>query len=945
MSHKKGLHPGAVWKKADFQIHSPRDINWNGPKFPGGPQAHEEAREAWADTFVVECLKRGLGAIAITDHHDFTFAPYVKRAIARAKASDRIWLFPGIEVTCNDAVQCLVLFDTDTQEDKWHRLFGGHLQNVERYDPAAESTAQTEPCGREVKGFIESLATDAVLSECSIVLPHASNDGAHKSMLRDGFHTRFKELPFDGVYTDKSYDALNEVTVKKIYGKIMQWGSRRRGILPTGDNRKHTYENLGHHSCWIRLGEPTAESIRQAVLADRARIAYEQPTLPSQRILELHVSSTLCGTDFRVSLNDGFTALIGGRGSGKSAILEYLRFGIGRSSGEVSADEDGQFRRERQLIADTLSDGYVEVTLERDGVIEVWRREGKSRDSLLVTPQAASPEKITIADAQERFRARAFSQKQLSTLVLGPHKASEQMTGIAAAESLDSRKAIEQQMQRAQRDIDIGMQRLVEFWIADAETQKAKRNVNDLKRRIAATKTKLDEVDLSQEDRKILADAPTYNAATGLLSEIESVVVADLNGVEEASNAVLAFDANRWPGSAGFDEVNEVVKEHQRLQVKIREEFQRIIDDLQQFQTLIRAKTEAFKVKAQDFRQRHTNAMAQQASIKDLLQENSRLEQELQAATQEERKSEVRFKQLSEAPAKLAEQRFRLDSLLEQNRAILTTAAQKVSQMSNGLLKAQVKREDIPVKYVQGLTELCENQRVRELSVRCEDRVRTAMTPPAQGWKMLSDELLEVYKYKMQTSPIAADPATQIADRLKKALFGDMTEQQVNGIYSKLSTRQVASILAAVPEDFISFEYKDGPTYIPFEQASPGQQAAALLNLLLNQEAGTLIIDQPEDDLDNRVIMDIVKLVQKAKRRRQVVFATHNANFVVNGDADKFIALTPGQASTGATTARIYVDVDGAIETPEVRHSITDTIEGGKAAFELRSRKYLFNYS
>jgi ABC-type enterochelin transport system ATPase subunit len=148
-----------------------------------------------------------------------------------------------------------------------------------------------------------------------------------------------------------------------------------------------------------------------------------------------------------------------------------------------------------------------------------------------------------------------------------------------------------------------------------------------------------------------------------------------------------------------------------------------------------------------------------------------------------------------------------------------------------------------------------------------------------------------------------------------------------------------------VPEDFISFEYKDGPTYIPFEQASPGQQAAALLNLLLNQEAGTLIIDQPEDDLDNRVIMDIVKLVQKAKRRRQVVFATHNANFVVNGDADKVIALTPGQAITGATTARIYVDVDGAIETPEVRNSITDTIEGGKAAFELRSRKYLFNYS
>ena len=80
---------------------------------------------------------------------------------------------------------------------------------------------------------------------------------------------------------------------------------------------------------------------------------------------------------------------------------------------------------------------------------------------------------------------------------------------------------------------------------------------------------------------------------------------------------------------------------------------------------------------------------------------------------------------------------------------------------------------------------------------------------------------------------------------------------------------------------------------MPFERASPGQQASALLTLLLNQEAGTLIIDQPEDDLDNRVIMVIVKLLQTTKRRRQLIFATHNPNFVVNGDADKVVGLAP----------------------------------------------------
>jgi ABC-type cobalamin/Fe3+-siderophores transport system ATPase subunit len=121
--------------------------------------------------------------------------------------------------------------------------------------------------------------------------------------------------------------------------------------------------------------------------------------------------------------------------------------------------------------------------------------------------------------------------------------------------------------------------------------------------------------------------------------------------------------------------------------------------------------------------------------------------------------------------------------------------------------------------------------------------------------------------------------------------------------------------------------------------------------LLLSQEAGTLIIDQPEDDLDNKVIMNTVKLVQSTKRKRQLIFATHNANFVVNGDADKIISLVPvAVAGPGVTSAasggpRISIEADGAIETPVVRAAITETVEGGREAFELRSRKYRFRPS
>ncbi|MET4631873.1 ABC-type cobalamin/Fe3+-siderophores transport system ATPase subunit [Bradyrhizobium sp. I1.8.5] len=118
-----------------------------------------------------------------------------------------------------------------------------------------------------------------------------------------------------------------------------------------------------------------------------------------------------------------------------------------------------------------------------------------------------------------------------------------------------------------------------------------------------------------------------------------------------------------------------------------------------------------------------------------------------------------------------------------------------------------------------------------------------------------------------------------------------------------------------------------------------------LLELLLKQSAGTLIIDQPEDDLDNHVIMRIVELLRTSKATRQLIFTTHNANIVVNGDADKIIALKSPEPSPNPNNnaPRVQLDCDGAIETPTVGSTITSIMEGGREAFDLRSRKYRFD--
>ena len=132
---------------------------------------------------------------------------------------------------------------------------------------------------------------------------------------------------------------------------------------------------------------------------------------------------------------------------------------------------------------------------------------------------------------------------------------------------------------------------------------------------------------------------------------------------------------------------------------------------------------------------------------------------------------------------------------------------------------------------------------------------------------------------------------------------------------------------------------KDTKEYIEFADASAGQQATALLTVLLDQPGAPLIIDQPEDDVDSKMSPEIVRQIWKAKSYRQLIFASHNANFVVNGDAELVVCCDYVKAGdqTGG-----QVKATGAIDNVGIKDEITAVTEGGKEAFKLRKEKYGF---
>ena len=134
----------------------------------------------------------------------------------------------------------------------------------------------------------------------------------------------------------------------------------------------------------------------------------------------------------------------------------------------------------------------------------------------------------------------------------------------------------------------------------------------------------------------------------------------------------------------------------------------------------------------------------------------------------------------------------------------------------------------------------------------------------------------------------------------------------------------------------IQLKMDDG-SYRRLDDLSGGQRVSVLLSLVLEtNDDRPLVIDQPEDELDNRFLFGtVLPALKRLKGRRQIVIATHNANIVVNGDADQVIHLE-------ATASRGHVAHAGAIEEPSVRDAIVQTVDGGDEAFRLRRLKYGF---
>jgi len=127
---------------------------------------------------------------------------------------------------------------------------------------------------------------------------------------------------------------------------------------------------------------------------------------------------------------------------------------------------------------------------------------------------------------------------------------------------------------------------------------------------------------------------------------------------------------------------------------------------------------------------------------------------------------------------------------------------------------------------------------------------------------------------------------------------------------------------------------------IPIENLSPGQRCNALVPIILLEGRNPLLIDQPEDNLDNKLVFDlVVDVLRNLKEQRQIIVATHNPNIPVSGDAEQIITLEAISESKGRVLTH------GSIDCTQIIEQVKEIMEGGEKAFRIRAQKYGFKLS
>lgn len=860
-------------------------------------RAAEIDEKAYARALVEKAAELGISVLAVTDHNHVSGVGPIKAA-----AKDHgIQVFPGFELSSSEGVHVLCIYPLDTDAEQLGRYLGEF--GIRSTDPSSQLSNKAF---RDILKYVREQRGITIAA-------HVTNDnGLFRTLQGQPRILAWKDDNLLAIQIPGSVDELPQDTKQIAQNKDPEYRRPNTrednlGLAVVNARDIANPEDLEDASAtsWIKMSEISVEGLRQAFLDPGSRIRLNSDPIPDEHA-ELVALAWEGGflDGAAVHFNTNLNVLIGGRGTGKSTVVESLRYALGLEP----LGEEAHKAREG-IIRHVLRSGTKISLLVRS--FRPAKREYRIERTI--------PNPPVVRDAEDQVsnllpedvlpRIEVYGQHEISELTRSREKLTRLLDRFVERDaSLDRRKAeLRRALEKTRRQIlDVRAERkqiderlaalpgleetLKHFQEAGLEERlreqsllvREQRVLNTIPDRLAPLREALDllrrelPVDLAFLSPKALQDLPGKD----IVSRANDVLEALSRDIERiVKNLEEAFQR----ADQGIAQVRAQWEERKK---GVQAEYEKILRDLQKS-----------RVDGEEF-----------LKLRRQIEELRPLKDRLSLLQRVDREHGDRRRTLLAQWEDLKAEEFRL----------LDCAAKKVTRKLRNRVEVNVTaagdREPLfrmLRKEVGG--RLCEA--IETISKATDFSLPKFVESCRQG----VDALHKVY----------AIPPAQ-ADRLAKA--PPEVLMQVEEL--ELAPTTKIKLNTGPPGG--------PPVWQALEDLSTGQKATAVLLLLLLESDAPLIVDQPEDDLDNRFITEgVVPRMREEKRRRQFVFSTHNANMPVLGDAELILGLiASGEAAQGS--ARIPREYMGSIDSKTVRELVEEILEGGKDAFEMRRLKYGF---
>lgn len=614
------------------------------------------------------------------------------------------------------------------------------------------------------------------------------------------------------------------------------------------------------------------------------------------RILSLEVRGGFLD-GLQVEFDPRLNCIIGGRGTGKTTIIEFLRYAL-----KAPTDPAGELRRDVQkLIASNLKSGHVRVGIEtREGIRYTVVRTGSGETSIL--DSRGKPTSLSLAHGA-LFDVDVFSAHEIESIATTP---------AAQLELID------RFLQEPLRDMALAQKKL------EADLDANAHDLVALAKRRDALLEELKELPHVEERLRGFQTQARSSAQVEAALAVKALAEREARELElAASRAEERRDLLarlRWDGEAfddtilggphaptfaearaTVDRAHEVASEHVAAAVAA---LGRCVARLRELQGELRLAHEEQEV-------RYRDVLSDHASDRDRAQEQLQL-QRRQVALLEARRALEQKQQAIDA--RLAER----EQLIDRLEALRERRSELRAGVTDRLTRDLAPRIKIRVSLERG-----------EQTSRYAELLADGLKGAGRQYGSLVQKIIDIpprtFARIVQTNAVG-DLVDKTGIDREKAIWVVQQLRDTSTIYAV----EVVDLQDRPRIELFDGEYKDATSL------STGQRCTAILPILLLDSDKPLLVDQPEDNLDNAFLFThIVTQIQEVKQRRQLLFVTHNPNIPVSGIAEHVLVM----ASDGK---KAKVLDRGAVDEPRVKQHVATILEGGEEAFERRRLHYGF---